>query len=108
MFIYVHFIRPVFWLPETLFYISELHEHSYAFMKEDQVCVETSVTWNFDMLNVNHDIVPRFVDIMKPLIFSYPEKGGKIFLTNLKKSLLDNTAQYTVRRYSSKSTLCKP
>jgi hypothetical protein len=92
MCIYVDFRRPVFWLPETLGYISELHEHSYAFMKEDQVCVETSVTWHFDMLSVNHDIVPRFVDIIKPLILSYPVKGGKIFVTNLKRFLLDNTA----------------
>lgn len=61
-------------------------------MKEDQVCVETGITWHFYMLSVNHDIVTSFVDIIKPLIFSYPAKGGKIFLTNLKRFLLDNTA----------------
>jgi hypothetical protein len=92
MCIYVDFMRPGFSLPETLGYISELHEHSYVYMKEDQVCVETSITWHFDMLNFNHDIITSFVDIIKPLSFSYPEKGGKIFLTILKKFLLDNTA----------------
>jgi len=44
------------------------------------------------MFGVNHGIVTSFVDIIKPLGFSYPEKGGKIFLTNFKRFLLDNTA----------------
>jgi hypothetical protein len=44
------------------------------------------------MFSVNQDIVIRFVDIIKPLSFSYPEKDVKIFLTNLKRFLLDNTA----------------
>jgi len=44
MCIYVDFIRPGFSLLETLGYISEIHEHSYACMQEDQVCVETSIT----------------------------------------------------------------
>lgn len=92
MCIYVDFIRPGFSLLETLGYISEIHEHSYACMQEDQVCVETSITWHFDMFGVNHGIVTSFVDIIKPLGFSYPEKGGKIFLTNFKRFLLDNTA----------------
>jgi len=92
MCIYVDFVRPGFFLPETLGYISELQEHSYAYMKEDQVCVETRITWHFDMLSVNHGSVTSFVDILKSLIFSYPEKGGKIFLTHLKRFLLDKAS----------------
>jgi hypothetical protein len=92
MCIYADFVRSVFLLPETLGYISELNEHSYAYVKEDQVCVENSINWHFDMLSVNHDIVINFVDVIKSLTFSYPEKGGKIFLTHLKRFLLDNAA----------------
>jgi hypothetical protein len=92
MCIYADFVRSGFLLPETLGYISELNEHSYAYMKEDQVCVENSITWHFVMLSVNHDIVTSFVDIIKSLIFSYPEKGGKIFLTHIKRFLLDNAS----------------
>jgi len=54
--------------------------------------VETSITSHSNMFSVNHDIVISFVDIIKLLSFSYPENGVKMFLTNLKRFLLDNTA----------------
>ena len=61
-------------------------------MNEDKVFVENSITWLFDMSSVNHNIVPGFVDTIKPLSLPHHAKGSNILLTNLKIFFLDNTA----------------